>query len=112
MRIDYNNFGSEPAGEASRSAASGNISQTPSSANLSGANAAAGPAEDRAQFSAGHAAVQALVSQAVQVDARSEQARAEKVQSLRQAVESGRYSASPEQVAGSLLVESIAGSAA
>jgi flagellar biosynthesis anti-sigma factor FlgM len=114
MRIDFNNFESQPAGETSRS---GSTSQAQSSGSATGAsaaaaNAAGGPAEDRAQFSAGHAVVQALVTRAVQSDAGSEQARAEKVQSLRQAVESGRYSANPSQVAGALLVESIAGSAA
>lgn len=111
MRIDFNNFESQPAGESSRSSSTGQA-QSSANTNAPGANAAGATAEDRAQFSAGHAVVQALVTQAVQGDVRSEQARAEKVQSLRQAVESGSYSARPEQVAGALLVESIAGSAA
>ncbi|HUA16191.1 MAG TPA: flagellar biosynthesis anti-sigma factor FlgM [Verrucomicrobiae bacterium] len=55
--------------------------------------------EDQAQLSGAHLQVQALAAQASQMP----EVRQERVQALRQAIQSGHYNASPEQVAGAVI---------
>jgi flagellar biosynthesis anti-sigma factor FlgM len=54
--------------------------------------------EDQAQFSGVHLQVQALVAHVLQLPETTQ----EKVQALRQALVSGKYQSSPDQVAGAL----------
>jgi flagellar biosynthesis anti-sigma factor FlgM len=60
--------------------------------------------EDQAQLSGVHAQVQVLVGQALQLP----EVRQERVQALRQAVTSGKYQPSAQDVAGALLLNTIA----
>lgn len=73
-----------------------------------GAAAASGTSsplgEDQAQLSGGHVQIQALVGQALQLP----EIRLERVQALRQAVASGKYQPTSEEVAGALLSSAIA----
>jgi flagellar biosynthesis anti-sigma factor FlgM len=55
--------------------------------------------QDQAQLSGAHAQVDALAAQASQLP----EIREERVVALRQAVESGQYAPSPEQVAGAVV---------
>lgn len=90
MRIDLNQ-GPQAAPETSSG----------SSARASASSAATPSAigEDQAQLSSTHAQVQALTAQAAQLP----EVRQERVQALRQAVESGRYRVNPQHVAGAML---------
>ncbi|HTS36837.1 MAG TPA: flagellar biosynthesis anti-sigma factor FlgM [Candidatus Solibacter sp.] len=94
MRIDANH-GLQPTPENNRTSAS---AATPSAAGALG--------EDQAQLSGAQAQVTALVAQAAQLP----EIRQERVSSLRQAVESGRYDPSPESTAGALVTYMLAGS--
>ncbi len=100
MRIDFNH-GQQQVPESSRNnaASAGPVASSPASS---------GSGEDQAQLSGAHVQVQALAAQALQLP----EVRAERVQALRQAVQSGQYHPGPEQVAGAMLVHMIAGSAA
>ncbi len=60
--------------------------------------------EDQTDLSGAHAQVQALVAEASQLP----EVREERVQALRQAVERGGYSTSPEAVAGALVGHMLA----
>jgi len=99
MRVQLN-YGPESVPENNRSGAQNTLSGS-----LSGTN---GVEEDQAQLSGAHLQVQALAAQAVQLP----EVREERVQALRQAVQSGQYHASPEQVAGAIFTHMIAGPAA
>jgi len=92
MRIDFQ-IGPQPAAQPERD-------RTPTASGAdhpSAAQVAAG--EDQAQLSGGHIQVQGLAAQAAQLP----EIRQEKVESLRQAVQSGQYHSNPEKVAGALL---------
>jgi flagellar biosynthesis anti-sigma factor FlgM len=64
--------------------------------------------EDQAQLSGAHAQVQALVAQASQLP----EVRQERVQALRQAIQSGQYQSTPEKVATAMFAHMIYGPAA
>lgn len=98
MRIDLNQ-GPQAAPEATASS----VRNAPASSS----SGASHLAEDQAQLSATHAQVQALTAQAAQLP----EVRQERVDSLRQAVESGRYRVSPQHVAGALLTHMARASA-
>ena len=98
MRIELNN-GPQSVPESNRSGA-----QNAPSGGLSATN---GLGEDQAQLSGAHLQVQALAAQAAQLP----EVREERVQALRQAVQSGQYHPSPENVAGAILTHMIASSA-
>lgn len=94
MRID--NYGPQATPEDNRTGAA-------NSAGTSGTNAAPRNlgqdlGEDQAQLSGAHTQVLALSAQVAQLP----EIRQERVQALRQAVESGQYRVSPEQVAGAV----------
>lgn len=94
MRIDSNHAAQAlPESENSTSAASGKTGAFTSSADASSLG------EDQAELSGVHIQVQALVGQALQLP----EIRPERVQALRQAVASGQYQPSPQEVAGALL---------
>lgn len=101
MRIDFNQ-GAQPAEQL-------NQTNTPQAApSTAQATHSQVLGEDQAQLSGAHAQVQALAAQAAQLP----EVRQEKVQALRHAVAAGRYETSPEQVAGAMVAEMIAGPAA
>ena len=91
MRVDLN-YGPQAAPETNR-----NGTPNPAASGSPAANPVLG--EDQAQLSGAHVQVQALVAQAAQLP----EVRQERVQALRQAVESGQYQARPQEVAGALL---------
>lgn len=96
MRIDSSHGAQAlPESQAANSAAS----SKPGAA--AGASSALG--EDQAQLSGAHVQIQALVGQALQLP----EIRQERVQALRQAVASGKYQPSPQEVAGALLSNAI-----
>jgi negative regulator of flagellin synthesis FlgM len=91
MRINFHS-GPQPAAEPE--------SNCRSSAQTAGRPARnSGTAEDQAQLSAAHVQVQALAAQATQ----QPEIRAEKVQSLREALAKGEYRVEPEKLAGALI---------
>ncbi len=99
MRIDLNHgpqVGEANSNPSQRAPATGNAAP----------NQAGG--QDQAVLSAAGAQVQALVSQASQLP----DVRQERVQSLRQAILSGSYHSSAEQVAGAVFEHMMAGAAA
>jgi flagellar biosynthesis anti-sigma factor FlgM len=99
MRIDLQ-YGSQQVPESGRnSAQASSAAATPSTIEAE---------EDQAQLSGAHVQVQALTAQASQLP----EVREERVQSLRNAVESGQYEADPEKVAGALLSHMVFGPAA
>jgi flagellar biosynthesis anti-sigma factor FlgM len=99
MRIDSNGGAQAlPASQTATSAASGKAGEPGSAATASSRG------EDQAQFSDVHIQVQALVGQALQLP----DVREERVQTLRQAVASGQYQPSPQDLAGALLANVIA----
>jgi len=100
MRIDHYGPQSLPEPE-SRPAAS-------SASNASSSSSGAGSAEDQAQFSGAHVQVAALAAQANQLP----EVRQERVQPLRQLVNSGRYALDPEKIAGAIVGHLVSGSAA
>jgi len=98
MRIDLH-YGTQPTPDADRGkaqAASEISTLTP------------GWTEDQAQFSGAHVQIEALAAQASQLP----EIREEKVQALRQAVESGSYRADPENIAAAMLDHMMARAAA
>jgi len=97
MRIDLNQ-GPQTVPESNRS--------TPEATTSSSVSHALG--EDQAQLSGTHAQVEALAAQASQLP----EVREERVQALRQAIDGGRYQASPENVAGAMFLHMMAGPAA
>jgi flagellar biosynthesis anti-sigma factor FlgM len=101
MRIDLNP-GPQPLPETDRGSAQN--SRTAGSSTASSGLAG----EDQAELSGAHAQVQVLVAQASQLP----EVREERVQALRQAVQSGHYQSSPEKVAGAMFAHMIAGPAA
>jgi flagellar biosynthesis anti-sigma factor FlgM len=104
MRIDLNH-GLQTAPESARSG-SQNSGTSGSSSTSHMLGSVLG--EDQAQLSGAHVQVAALAAQVSQLP----EVRQEKVQVLRQAIQSGRYTASPDQVAGAVFAHMIAGSAA
>ncbi len=119
MRIELNQ-GTQSAAELERSPQNA-LATGGSAASSAFGGSATGPArlgengpsesilgEDQAQLSGAHLQVQALAAQASQLP----EVRQERVSALRQAVESGNYSPSPEQVAGALLSHMMAEPAA
>jgi flagellar biosynthesis anti-sigma factor FlgM len=92
MRIDSNQ-------EAQRAANSEpTSSQPPASGNAASPSSSSALGEDQAQLSGFHVQVQALVAQLSGLPETTQQ----KVNALREAVVTGRYQASPDQVAGAL----------
>ncbi len=89
MRIDLNHTPQLP--EPSRSSAQNSAAAASASEALGG--------EDQAQLSGAHAQVLALVAQAAQLP----EVREERVQFLRQAIQSGQYQSSPENTAAAVL---------
>jgi flagellar biosynthesis anti-sigma factor FlgM len=67
------------------------------------AQAESTPGEDQASLSGAHVQIAALSAQASQLP----EVREQRVQALRQAVESGQYRAEPQQVAGALVTHMI-----
>jgi flagellar biosynthesis anti-sigma factor FlgM len=102
MRIDLNPS-SQPLSETNR----GNTPNAATAASSS-SSSAPGTGEDQAVLSGALVQVQALVAQASQLP----EVRQERVSALRQAVQSGTYQASPEQVAGAVFAHMLAGAAA
>jgi flagellar biosynthesis anti-sigma factor FlgM len=94
MRIDSHS-GAQPLPE---NQATGGAAPTRSQTTASAAGSSA-LGEDQAQLSGVHVQVQALVAQVLQLP----ESNVEKVQALRQAVASGQYKPSANQVAGALL---------
>jgi len=101
MRIDLNH-GPQPLLENSRTSPQ----NTAAAASSASSNALSG--EDQAQLSGAHVQVQALAAQASQLP----EVREERVQALRQAIQSGHYQPSPKEVAGAMFAHMIAGPAA
>ena len=99
MRIDFQ-YGPQALPEPDRRNAA-------ASASSSLAAAWASPAQDEAQFSATHVQVAALAAQAFQLP----EIRQERVQPLRQAVHSGRYTSDPQKVAGAIVGHLLSGAA-
>lgn len=102
MRIDLNPS-SQPLSETNR----GNTPNAAAAAKSS-SSSALGTGEDQAVLSGTLVEVQALVAQASQLP----EVRQERVTALRQAVQSGTYQASPEQVAGAVFAHLLSGAAA
>jgi len=99
MRIDSSNSSQAlPESQAANNA-------TPAKANTAPAAGVSSPlGEDQAQLSGVHAQVQMLVGEALQLP----EVRQERVQALRQAVTSGKYQPSANDVAGALLSNTMA----
>jgi flagellar biosynthesis anti-sigma factor FlgM len=92
MRIDSNQ-------EAQRASTSERTSNPPVATGNSASQGSSGAVgEDQAQLSGFHLQVQSLVAQLSGLPETTQQ----KVNALREAVVSGRYQASPEQVAGAM----------
>jgi flagellar biosynthesis anti-sigma factor FlgM len=102
MRVDLNPS-SQPLSETNR----GNTPNAAAPANSSASNAL-GTGEDQAVLSGTLVEAQTLVAQASQLP----EVRQERVSALRQAVQSGSYQTSPEQVAGAVFAYMLAGAAA
>ncbi|HEY3971873.1 MAG TPA: flagellar biosynthesis anti-sigma factor FlgM [Candidatus Sulfotelmatobacter sp.] len=100
MRIDPNH--APQLSESNRSTAPSSAATVPAS------GSAALGGEDQAQLSGAHAQVQALAAQASQLP----EIREGRVQSLRQAVQSGLYQLSPEKTASAVFDHLLAASAA
>jgi flagellar biosynthesis anti-sigma factor FlgM len=92
MRIDPNQ-GSQPLAESGRAS-----SQSAGNAETATAAANSALGEDQAQLSGTHVQAQVLTAQALQFP----EIRQEKVNALRQVVESGSYRPAASQVAGAL----------
>jgi len=99
MRIDLN-YGPQQIPDSSRASAA---------STATGAGPAVGSAagEDQAQLSGAHVQVAALAAQASHLP----EIREERVQALRQAIQSGHYQASPEKTARALVAHLISGPA-
>jgi len=99
MRIDLNH-GPQATPESNRNSAQSITTSSGSSSNALG--------EDQAQLSGAHVQVQALAAQASQLP----EVREERVQALRQAIESGQYRVNPDHVAHAVLAHMVADPAA
>jgi flagellar biosynthesis anti-sigma factor FlgM len=97
MRIDLNQ-GSQPLAENSRSNSDNTVRGSDSSVRRL-EDGQGGVGEDQAQLSGAHIQIAVLTAQASQLP----EVRQERVQALRDAMQSGRYAASPEQVAGAVI---------
>lgn len=100
MRINPDYGAREPENsrtENQNAQATGPNSSSVVNGSISGVN------EDQALFSSGHAQVQALAAQALQLP----ELRLERVQALRQAVTNGSYTPSAEDVAGAIVSQLI-----
>jgi flagellar biosynthesis anti-sigma factor FlgM len=98
MRIDSN------AGAQSLSESQSATSSASGKAGSPGFAAPASPlGEDQTQFSGVHVQLQAMVGQALQLP----EVRAERVQTLREALASGQYQPSPQEIAGGLLSDFV-----
>ncbi|HXJ85939.1 MAG TPA: flagellar biosynthesis anti-sigma factor FlgM [Candidatus Binatia bacterium] len=97
MRIDFH-YGPHPATEGERTNGQ-NSAGAASSVNLSQAG------EDQAQLSGAHVQVTALAAQASQPP----EIREERVQALRQTVDSGTYRLDPQRIAGAMVGHMIFG---
>jgi flagellar biosynthesis anti-sigma factor FlgM len=106
MRVDLN-AGPQSLPESDRAASASGSSSGPNSASAS-SGASSVSSEDQAELSGAHAQVQALVAQAAQLP----EVRQERVQSLRQAIQSGGYHSTPEQIAGAVFEHMLNGTAA
>lgn len=95
MRIDFN-FEPQPSTESTRAQDSQRMQA--SAAGTAAGTAAGSAAEDQAQISGMHLQIQALAAQAAQLP----EVREERVQSLRQAIQSGQYRASADQIASAV----------
>jgi len=95
MRIDLN-YGPQQIPENNRASA-----QTTAAAGSTAANSPLG--EDQAQLSGAHVQVAALAAQASHLP----EVRQERVQALRQAIQSGHYQVSPEKVASALMAQMV-----
>jgi flagellar biosynthesis anti-sigma factor FlgM len=89
MRINLDHA-TQPLPESTRAAAQNSPA--------AGSSATKPLGQDQTQLGGGHAQVQALAAQALQLP----EVRAERVDALRQVVQSGRYQASPGAVAGAV----------
>jgi len=96
MRIDLNH-GPQQLPETNRRSAHSTGTGTSSLGNIV-------EGEDQAQISDAHVQIQALVTQASQLP----EVREERVQALRQAIESGRYQASPQKIGGAMFAHMVA----
>jgi len=100
MRIDYN-YGPQSAAESDRTKSQNSpVANGPSPESLS--------AEDHAQLSGARVHVAALAAQASQLP----EVRQERVQALRDAVQSGRYRTDAKKVAGAMVADMLLGPAA
>jgi flagellar biosynthesis anti-sigma factor FlgM len=99
MRINLGQ-GSQPVNESSV-----NFSQRGGSG--AGANSGTAIGEDQTQLSGAHLQVAALAAQAAALP----EVRQERVQALRQAMQSGQYHADPQKLAGALMSHMRAGAA-
>jgi flagellar biosynthesis anti-sigma factor FlgM len=96
MRIDlFNSAASELAGELNTQSA--NTGKPPAVST----NPTPGPTEDRTTLASGSAAVDSLVSQAMN----SPEVRQDLVLNLQQAIQSGQYKLEPDQIAGAMIDE-------
>ncbi len=100
MRIDFH-YGPQPTSESDRSRTRNTASRGSS---LSGE---VQTGEDQAQLSGTHAQVQALLAQV----SRLPESRQERIQSLRQAIQSGQYKPDPDHIAGGLFTHLVSGAA-
>lgn len=100
MRIDLQ-YGPQQVPESGRRSA-----QSSSAAAASSSKIEAG--EDQTQISGARVQVEALAAQASQLP----EVREERVEALRNAVESGHYQAEPEKIAGAMLSHMVFGPAA
>jgi len=100
MRIDANH---EPQSLPETSRSSAQSTSAAAAASASASRVLGG--EDQTDLSGAHAQVQALVAEAAQLP----EVRQERVQALRQAVERGGYSTSPEAVAGAMVAHMLTG---
>jgi flagellar biosynthesis anti-sigma factor FlgM len=101
MRIDLNP-GAQSLAESNR----GTAQRVPTSS--SATSVSEGESEDQAEPSAAYDQVQVLAAQASQLP----EVRQERVRCLRQAIQSGLYTSTPERVAGAMFEHMIIGTAA
>jgi flagellar biosynthesis anti-sigma factor FlgM len=100
MRIDFS-YTPQAATEANGGSAKNNAA-------ANATNPAAESGEDQAVLSSAHLQIASLSAQAAQLP----EVREQKVQALRQAVETGRYRPEPDQTAGALIAHLVQNPAA
>jgi flagellar biosynthesis anti-sigma factor FlgM len=96
MRIDFNS-GTQAAQETKDARLPGTAGKSSAGTHELG--------EDQAQLSGGQVQIQALAAQALQIP----EIRQERVQALRQAIQSGQYHPDPEKVASRVMVQMMRG---